>query len=462
MIPESQSHLIAGLSALSDTQQARLTGQLSAIDWPLIETLAAEMRSPVAAEGEPIAERARRAQVPGHLVRLAELPSASSARATGESLLRRGEVGVILVAGGQGTRLGFDHPKGLYPISPVRSATLFQLFAEQLLALESRYGKPVPWYIMTSDATHAATVAAFAAANWFGLREENVRFFQQGLLPALDRSSGRVLMSASDSLALSPDGHGGLVNALGRTGLIDDMERRGITTLYYHQVDNPLAFVADPLTLGLHVERGADVTTKVVAKLNAAEKVGLLADLDGRTEVIEYSDFPQDLAAETLPDGGLRFWAGNTAMHIFSQSFLRQLVDGAVSLPWHRAIKKVPYWDGRQLVQPAVENAVKFERFIFDALPAARLALVVETDRDEEFTPLKNATGDFSPEHVRRAITTRSRTWLSRAGIPLAAAATTPVEIDARLALTAEELLAQAPRARVEQRPEGYWVTTTH
>lgn len=438
-----------------------MTNQLAAVDWPLIETLVGEMRSPATTEGEPLAARARRAQVPGHLVRLADLRNAASARATGESLLRQGQVGVILVAGGQGTRLGFDHPKGLYPISPVRGTTLFQLFAEQLLALEARYGRPIPWYIMTSDATHAETVAAFAEKRWFGLREENVRFFQQGLLPALDRETGRVLMSACDSLALSPDGHGGLVNALGRTGLIDDMERRGITTLYYHQVDNPLAFVADPLTIGLHVERGADVTTKVVAKLNAAEKVGLLADLDGRTEVIEYSDFPPDLAAETLPDGSLRFWAGNTAMHVFSQAFLRQLVDGAASLPWHRAIKKVPYWDGERLVQPTAENAVKFERFIFDALPAARLALVVETDRDEEFTPLKNATGDFSPDHVRRAITARARSWLSRAGVALPAAATTPVEIDARLALTGEELIAHARRARVEPRADGCWITTT-
>lgn len=470
LVPESQSHVVAGWSALSSADQTRLANQIASVDWSLVENLARDLRAPAASlaktTGESLASRARRAKVPAHLVRLGDLrpadgPVTTSASEAGERLLSQGQVGVILVAGGQGTRLGFDHPKGLYPISPVRQATLFQLFAEQLLALGARYGRAVPWYIMTSDATHAETVAAFELAGYFGLSREDVLFFQQGLLPAFDRATGRVLMSGSGGLALSPDGHGGLVNALGRTGLIDDMNRRGITTLYYHQVDNPLAFVADPLLLGLHAERGAEVTTKVVAKLNAAEKVGLLADLDGRTEVIEYSDFPAELAGETLADGSLRFWAGNTAIHVFSQSFLRQLVDGAVSLPWHRAVKKVSYWNGEQVVAPASENAIKFERFIFDALPAAQLALVVETDRDEEFTPLKNASGDFSAEHVQRSLTARARAWLTRGGVPLPEGMRekTPIEIDARLGLTAADVSANRAHARVEMRAEGCWVT---
>jgi UDP-N-acetylglucosamine/UDP-N-acetylgalactosamine diphosphorylase len=451
-IPASQHRLLTAWNALSAHDRTKLAAEVAEVDFGLLERLWSETRN--VDSSESVASRVARAGVPRQLVRLID-PDRQSAVPLGEELLRTGQVGVILVAGGQGTRLGFDQPKGLYPISPVRGAPLFALFGEQIRELGRRFGRPIPWFVMTSDATHEETVAAFTAAGHFGLPSNDIYFFRQGRLPALDRATGELLLAGPSALALAPDGHGGLVKALHGAGLLDVMAERGLTTLFYHQVDNPLVRIADPITLGLHVRHGAEVTTKVVAKLNAAEKVGLLADLDGRTEVIEYSDFPADLARETLPDGSLRFWAGNTAIHVFQREFLVRLASGTQELPYHRAVKTVPFWDGTRVVEPRTENALKFERFIFDALPAASIALVVETDRDEEFTPLKNATGDFSPEHVRRALSARARTWLRSANVSVPDEG--PIEIDARLALGASELHGAA--IEISPRNGGWWVT---
>ena len=451
-IPASQHRLLTAWNALSAHDRPKLAAEVAEVDFELLDRLWTQAQTTESTE--TVAARMARAGVPRQLVRLGD-PDRQSAAPLGEGLLREGRVGVILVAGGQGTRLGFDQPKGLFPISPVRGATLFALFGEQIRELVRRFGRPIPWFVMTSEATHEETVAAFAAEGQFGLPKEDVYFFRQGRLPALDRATGEVLLSGPDGLALSPDGHGGLIKALQDAGLLEVMATRGLTTLFYHQVDNPLVRIADPTTLGLHVRHRAEVTTKVVAKLNAAEKVGLLADLDGRTEVIEYSDFPAELARETLPDGSLRFWAGNTAIHVFEREFLVRLASGAQELPYHRAIKKIPFWDGTRLVEPDSENALKFERFIFDSLPAANVALVVETDRDDEFTPLKNATGDFSPDHVRRALSARARTWLRDASVSVPDEGA--IEIDVRLALSSSDLLGAA--IEISSRAGGWWVT---
>ena len=221
------------------------------------------------------------------------------------------------------------------------------------------------------------------------------------------------------------------------------MKRLGVEYLFSHQIDNPLVKVCDPEFIGLHLQNNAEVSTKVVAKTVPEEKVGVAVNLDGRTRIIEYSDLPSVLAHERDADGGLRYWAGSTAIHIFNREFLERVATSDNILPWHHAIKKIPYIDkSGNRVLPESENGVKFERFIFDTLPLAAVALIVETDRDEEFAPLKNKSGDFSAEYVRRQMVSRSASWLKRHGITVPSGVN--IEISPHLALCSDDLTDRA------------------
>jgi len=427
---------------LSTTSRSSLAAQIAEVDFEQVQELAGLAESAGARQESP-AEKSRRAVPPADLVRVPrdahDRQAWDDARKTGVEMLRAGRVGIILVAGGEGTRLGFPHPKGKFPIGPVSGKSLFQLLAEQAVARGRLTRTAIPYYVMTSPATHDETVAFFEEHSCFGLNRSDVHFFRQGTMPAVDRWTGQLLLAARHELALNPDGHGGILTALDRSQLLDHMRDRRVDYLYYHQVDNPLAQVCDPAFLGLHVQHASEISTKVVAKLSAEEKMGLAVGVDGRTQIIEYSDMPAEMAARRDASGQLLYWAGNTAMHVFSRSFLERLRDGRIDLPFHRAIKKVPYIDDSgRLVEPDVENAVKFERFIFDALPLAERALVVEARREDEFCPLKNKSGDFSPEHVQQSLSRLFAGWLRAAGALVPD--DLPVEISPLYALNADDL----------------------
>lgn len=335
----------------------------------------------------------------------------------GRELLKAGKVAAFLVAGGQGTRLGYDGPKGEYPVTPIRKKPLFQVFAEQLRANSRDFGKTIPWYIMTSDINDAPTRAYFQKHAYFGCNPADVFFFQQGMMPAF-ANDGALLLAEKDSLALSPDGHGGSLRALDRSGALADLKLRGIEHLSYFQVDNPLVHCIDPLFLGLHDLTGSEMSSKTISKAGPLEKVGNFVMADGAVQVIEYSDLPEDLARQTNQDGSLRFNSGSIAIHALAVSFIDRLNHGGeLKLPWHRAEKKVPYVDesGRS-VKPEKPNAVKLEQFVFDAIPLAKNAIVYETERGEEFSPVKNAEGSDSPATCRRDQIRRAARWLGDAG----------------------------------------------
>ena len=377
-------------------------------------------------------------------------------RELGEGALRRGEVAVLLVAGGQGSRLGFDHPKGMFAISPVRNKTLFQIHAEKVLALARRYGRPVPLLIMTSPATDAETEAFFREHSFFGLPPEEVFFFQQGTMPALDMATGKLLLEARGRLFASPNGHGGTLRALADTGLLRRLKERGIRHVFYFQVDNPLIKVADPLFLGHHIAERAEVSIKVVPKQGPTDKLGNLVLIDGRCGMIEYSDLPADMARQTDEHGELRFRAGSPAIHIFDLGFLERVTRGTEGMPFHIARKKVPHVNEQgEAVEPTKENALKFEMFIFDALPHAERWTVVETSRREEFEPLKNATGPDSPATVRQAMSNLAADWLELAGVKVPrndnGDAVVALEVSPLYALDADELAGKVDRGmRIE------------
>jgi UDP-N-acetylglucosamine/UDP-N-acetylgalactosamine diphosphorylase len=374
------------------------------------------------------------------------------AQRRGNELLKQGKVAAFLVAGGQGTRLGYDGPKGEFPVTPIRNKPLFQVFAEQLLAHSRDAGRPIAWYIMTSDTNDAATRAFFEKHSFFGYNKDDVFFFQQGMMPAFSMD-GQMLLAAKDSLALSPDGHGGSLRALDRSGALTDMRERGIEHLSYFQVDNPLVHTIDPLFIGLHDLTGSEMSSKMIPKADPLEKVGnfVMAEPSGHPsgqpvlQVIEYSDLPEALAKQTDEHSNLRFNAGSIAIHVLRVSFIERLNKGGrLELPWHRAEKKVPYVDEQgNTVKPVQPNAVKLEQFVFDAIPLAENAIVFETDRAEEFSPVKNAEGNDSPATSRRDQVRRAARWLEGAGITVARMDGEPdakIEISPLLAISAEQL----------------------
>jgi UDP-N-acetylglucosamine/UDP-N-acetylgalactosamine diphosphorylase len=441
-----QDHVLRWWPQLSPAERNELHQQLAALDLPMLRDLYAR-REEVATLPAP----ERIAPIP-----VANLdPTDSETRRAGEEALRRGEVAVLIVAGGQGTRLGFDRPKGLFPIGPVSNKSLFQIHAEKVLALGSRYGKALPLLVMTSTATHDDTARFFEEHRYFGLNPDDVTFFRQGTMPALDLASGRLLMEAPHRLFLSPNGHGGTLTALAESGLLDRLLARGFRHLFYFQVDNPLVVVADLLFLGHHLRQRAEVSSKAIVKHSAQDKLGNLVLIDGRCSMIEYSDLPEEMARQTDADGRLRFRVGNPAIHIFDLEFIRRVTTGDLRIPFHVARKKVPQLDEQgNTVQPVKENALKFEMFIFDLLPRAERCAVVETDRDLEFHPLKNATGPDSAATVRQALIDQAARWLEQAGVVVPRGAdgkpVCPLEISPLFALDGEELRRKVgPQTRI-------------
>jgi UDP-N-acetylglucosamine/UDP-N-acetylgalactosamine diphosphorylase len=413
-----QEHLLRFHDELPDEQKAILMEQVASQDWEHLKEL---IQSHVV--NKPDAEIPQGLEPPPFypLTPSPELVTKyAQARALGERLIREGQVAAFTVAGGQGTRLGWDGPKGTFPATPILHKPLFQVFAEYLLKVQEKYQTRLPWYIMTSPINDEATRRFFQEHGFFGLEPQDVMFFSQGTMPAIG-FDGKILLGSKGELALSPDGHGGSLKALYRSGAIADMERRGVTQVSYFQVDNPNVKCIDPLFLGLHALDGAQMSSKMLPKASPTEKVGNFAQRDGRIQIIEYSDMPDELAESRNPDGSLRFNAGSIAIHVIAVEFVKGLNEnsGRFGLPYHRAEKKVEHIDPEtgETRKPAEPNAVKLEAFVFDALPLAERSIILETDRIEEFAPIKNAEGTDSPATSRALQSQRAARWLASHGV---------------------------------------------
>ena len=410
-----QSGVLRFYDVLDEAGKARLDAQIAALDTASLPDLI-----------EGYVKNKPKVDLPSDIKPVKAYPHSAdtdeykNAKARGEELLRQGKVAAFLVAGGQGTRLGYEGPKGEYPVTPVKKKPLFQVFAEQLTAVGRAYGKPVPWYIMTSEANDAATRAFFEKHNYFGLDKSLVRFFPQGMMPAFDAKTGDLLLASRDSLALSADGHGGSFRALRNSGALDDMKTRGIEHLSYFQVDNPIIKIIDPLFLGLHDLTGSEMSSKTITKAGPLEKVGNFCVGDGKTQVIEYSDLPESLAKQTDANGQRTFDAGSIAIHALRVSFVDRLTapGSDLKLIWHRADKKVPFVnDSGETTKPTEPNGVKLEQFVFDAIPLAANALIYTTKREDEFSPVKNAEGNDSPATCTRDQIRLFARWLEAAGV---------------------------------------------
>jgi UDP-N-acetylglucosamine/UDP-N-acetylgalactosamine diphosphorylase len=355
----------------------------------------------------------------------------SGALGCGEALLAEGRVGVLVVAGGEGSRLGFGGPKGAFPIGPLSNRSLLELLVQKLLGVARRYGRRPPGYIMTSPATDAAVRALFEEHDHFGFDREDLFFFSQQRIPSID-FEGSLILERPDRIAESADGHGASIPALLASGALEQMEERGISTVFYCHVDNPLVRIADPMLLGCQALTGAEVACKVVRKRDPLEGLGTLARLDGRPAVVEYTEIQEPHRSLRDSAGELVFWAGSIGVHALDVAFLRRVAADAESLlPYHASPKKIPTVDssGRR-VEPSTPNGYKLERFVFDALPAARSLVGIEGRREEEYSPIKSATGAASPESARRDLIACYRRWLDAAGIALPAGRDLALEID--------------------------------
>lgn len=369
---------------------------------------------------------------------------------SGLDLIAANKVAVVLMAGGQGTRLGSSDPKGCFDIGLPSQKSLFQIQAERIRKIErlahrkAGHGADkkivVPWYVMTSGPTRGPTEKYFADHNYFGLNKKDIIIFEQGVLPCIS-NEGKILLESKSKVrvavfvvrgqlltytqvAVAPDGNGGIYQALVTSSVMEDMRKRGIEHIHAYCVDNCLVKVADPVFIGFSAEKNVDIATKVVRKRSATESVGLILLKNGKPGVVEYSEIDKETAEAKDPKQPsiLKFRAANIVNHYYSFRFLESIPEWADKLPHHVARKKIPYVDTDKgtTVKPEKPNGIKLEQFVFDCFSLLELDkfACLEVERQDEFSPLKNArgTGEDDPDTSKRDIMAQGKRWLQQVG----------------------------------------------
>ena len=433
-----QGHCLQYADELDAAAQKQLLDQLATIDPAKASAMYKRAKNPPPDKAGPPAPLDT-----NQIERLATAPRAKRDgwRKAGLDACRRGEVAILLLAGGQGTRLGFDKPKGMFDVRLPSRKSLFRLQGERLLALERLAKAPpgsIPWYVMTSAATDQETRNYFRKERCFGLRPSQVFFFEQGVAPAF-LDDGSIALETKSRVAVAPNGNGGVYDALRDSGALQDMRSRSIKHVYQYCVDNALVKVGDPEFIGFCSSEGADCASKVVPKGHAHEKVGVLAQCDGRVRVVEYSEISRETAEKIdLYTGRLLFGSSHICVNYFSVAFLAKCIELVDKLPLHVAHKKIPNVHDSA---PSAPNGIKLELFIFDTFPFAAKFRVLEGTRGDDFAPVKNATGKDSPESARELLLKRDRRWLAAAGASISPG---PVEVASALSYDGEGLEAFA------------------
>ncbi|KAH7001602.1 nucleotide-diphospho-sugar transferase [Ilyonectria destructans] len=424
-----QDHVFTFYDSLPTAERAALYQQLSGFDPARINEITKLALNPPKASDtpdtlEPLPESATASVLDSNTEDIEKWYH------SGLDLISKQQVAVILMAGGQGTRLGSSAPKGCYDIGLPSKKSLFQVQAERIRRVQEIASKKtphsdavVPWYVMTSGPTRGPTEKFFEENNFFGLHKENVQIFEQGVLPCIS-NDGKILLENKGKVAVAPDGNGGIYQALVVSGVLEDMRKRGIQHIHAYCVDNCLVKVADPIFIGFSAALNVDIATKVVRKRNATESVGLILSKNGKPDVVEYSEIDQATAEEVDPKQPdvLRFRAANIVNHYYSFNFLDSIPLWAHKLPHHVARKKIPFADLEtgETVKPEKPNGIKLEQFVFDVFPMLSIDKFAcfEVKREDEFSPLKNArgTGEDDPDTSKLDIMTQGKRWLEAAG----------------------------------------------
>ncbi len=430
----NQNELIGHYRSLPDEKRTLFLKQAEGLDFELVSGLHKQFSD------EEVSPRLAYDIRPAPIITVPateeERKACDRARDIGESLIRENKVAVVVVAGGQGSRLGYNLPKGTFPVSPIVNKPLFQLIAEKVKALSLRHRAVVPLAVMTCRENHHDTVRYFRENHFFGLDPGTVHFFEQGMLPTIT-PDGKFILRDEINLFTNPNGHGGTLRALHDSGLLGRFSEEGISELFYCQVDNPLVRVADPVFVGYHRLEGADVSTKVVRRRSCEEKVGIFVVVNDKASIIEYSDLGPEDQCVLDEHGDMRDWAGNIAVHMLSLPFIRRLSRSRFGLPYHLAKKTVEGFVPGGTTGKI--TAWKFETFIFDSIPLAEKTCCVEVVRDDEFAPVKNKEGADCPDTARAAMSALYRKWLVKAGARVRPEA--QVEISPLYALDEEEVI---------------------
>lgn len=451
-----QGHVFTFYDSLSKDEQAHLYHQLAGFDPDYINTITQKALNPPKDDGkkaelEPLPDSATASVLdsdPADLEKWYNL---------GLELTSKNKVAVVLMAGGQGTRLGSSAPKGCFDIGLPSHKSLFQIQAERIRRLQvlahKHAGLPadqkvvVPWYVMTSGPTRGPTEAFFEENKYFGLEKENVIVFEQGVLPCIS-NDGKILLESESKVAVAPDGNGGIYQALVVSPVLGDLRKRGVEHVHAYCVDNCLVRVADPTFTGFAASKDVDIATKVVRKRDAKESVGLILSKNGRPDVVEYSEIDQETAEAKDPKQPdvLKFRAANIVNHYYSFRFLETIPKWAKDLPHHVARKKIPYTDltSGESIKPEKPNGIKLEQFVFDVFPFLELNkfACLEVKREDEFSPLKNArgTGEDDPDTSKKDILTQGKRWVQAAGVVVAGEPDGGVEVSPLISYGGEGL----------------------
>ena len=384
-----QAHITAHLEQLGGDEQLAMLRQIDALDLSVLDPECADEK-----RGE---------FAPLYATTLAEIDrNRARFTAAGLEAIRAGKVGAVLLAGGQGTRLGCEHPKGMFNIGVERELFIFECLINNLLRVTEQAGAYVPLFVMTSAENHEETVAFFAEKQYFGYSPEHVRFFRQEQLPTVD-PEGKLMLMSRGVVATAPNGNGGWYASMENTGMLHALRESNIEWLNVFAVDNVLQSIADPCFIGAVIESGSVSGAKVVAKAAPDEKVGVLCLEDGRPSIVEYFEMTEEMRTRREPDGTLSYRFGVILNYLFRTDQLEETL--ACRLPLHKAFKKIRFMgaDGKP-VMPEEPNAYKFETLALDLVKLQKNCLAYEVEREKEFAPVKNKTGVDSVDTARELL----------------------------------------------------------
>ena len=382
---DNQKYIKAMMEKNTTEQNEKLTKRLEEIDFSVLEHIERK---------ETVNERGVFA--PLDAVEVSEIEARGAEfKELGLKAIREGKVGAVLLAGGQGTRLGLDRPKGTLNIGVTKELYLFEQLLRNLMDVTDEAGVYVPLYIMTSNINNADTTAFFEEHDYFGYPKDYVKFFVQEMVPACDYE-GRIYMESQTEVAMSPNGNGGWFSSMVNAGLLSDIKERGIEWINVFAVDNCLQRIADPMFVGATIAYGCESGAKVVRKAAPDERVGVLCTEDGKPSIAEY----YEMTEERKENGDLKYGFGVILNYLFSEKKLEQIADAR--MPIHVVEKKIPYMDvDGTFVKPEQPNGYKFETLVLDMVHMMDDCIPYEVVREREFAPIKNLHGVDSLDSAR-------------------------------------------------------------
>lgn len=386
---DNQKYIKAMMEKNTTEQNEKLTKRLEEIDFSVLEHIERK---------ETVNERGVFA--PLDAVEVSEIEARGAEfKELGLKAIREGKVGAVLLAGGQGTRLGLDRPKGTLNIGVAKELYLFEQLLRNLMDVTDEAGVYVPLYIMTSNINNADTTAFFEEHDYFGYPKDYVKFFVQEMVPACDYE-GRIYMESQTEVAMSPNGNGGWFSSMVNAGLLSDIKERGIEWINVFAVDNCLQRIADPMFVGATIAYGCESGAKVVRKAAPDERVGVLCTEDGKPSIAEYYEMTEEMATARKENGGLKYGFGVILNYLFSEKKLEQIADAR--MPIHVVEKKIPYMDvDGTFVKPEQPNGYKFETLVLDMVHMMDDCIPYEVVREREFAPIKNLHGVDSLDSAR-------------------------------------------------------------